>query len=510
MEPSNELTAIFQKRKGRTEANDNDTPGGLTSANENVSPIKTTKSRFETNQAGNNVCQTGKPVGVRTALPPKPVNVSKGTAAVETKRKVSDIASKFSGANVTDQMKHNAENTDSIDSKQQNKTVSYGRQKSDMPLVSPKSKPISKIRSSPNISGEGHGIIPEESPNSALSSSQNVKTLRDNLFLTIDHNKRLSSGSSSPGSASPGLVMRSRSPTPGIAASANTPPPLRKKSPALPPKPSQGELLGEESKSEPGSKRSSSTSSDKSEDPIGERFVAALKKAGVKSFDSSGPGPAVVQSKTLPLPPKQTKPCLAKKPQVAKSAKSSQQASPGSPALPPKLAKFTDSASVNRSTSRSDTNSSASPALPVRTKKVPSLPKANINAESNSAGTVKTEPPSPPKRSHIASGVRAIDDMSRPIPPIKPTIVAQLSIGSDYYDDVEVIDYPPPEGDKDSGRVSTEGGVADVDKRSNGTGNVRVSSIDQLLRSFVLFKFNDVTHVYNLLCVCSLWKSVCN
>ena len=62
-----------------------------------------------------------------------------------------------------------------------------------------------------------------------------------------------------------------------------------------------------------------------------------------------------------------------------------------------------------------------------------------------------------------------MDALSRPIPSVKPTVTPQLSTGSDYYEDVEVMEYSTPEGDRDSGRGSTEGAI-DVDKRSSGTG----------------------------------------
>ena len=468
MEPQDELAAIFQKRKARTEPNGIDASGGLAAAgdNENVSPVKAAKSRFETVHGSNNVnSNLGKPTAVKGPLPPKPVNASKGIGAVETKSKLSDIASKFGSANAANK---NKESTD--------KTAAYGRQTSDLPLVSPTSKPISTIRSSPNIFGSGsevHGTISEEkNVDDTVSSSQNIKALRDNLFLTIEHSKRLSSGGSSPGSASPGIVMRSRSPTPGVVEITNTPPTLRKKSPTFPPKPGQvGPPGGEQSKSEPGSKRSSSTSSDKSDDRIGEKFVAALKKAGFKSPESNGAVPLAkeVESSTLPLPPKPNKP--VRKPKLAKSITSTNQASPRSPALPPKLVKPTDAASVNKII-LNEINNSVTPVLPARTKKVPPLPKTNT--EINSSKKAKQEPPSPRKKSPIG-GVKLIDDLSRPIPPIKPTVTQQLSTGSDYYEDVEVMDYPPPEGDKDSGRGSTEGGIADAEKRSSGGGKLVLS-----------------------------------
>ena len=72
--------------------------------------------------------------------------------------------------------------------------------------------------------------------------------------------------------------------------------------------------------------------------------------------------------------------------------------------------------------------------------------------------------------------MRIVDELSRPIPPIKPIVAAQLSTGSDYYEDVEVLDYPTPEGDKDSGRGSAEGAV-DVDKQSSETGSFFITSV---------------------------------
>ena len=455
MEPQNELAVILNKRKAQTEGSESPAAGKPTVVrdSERVSPVKAFKSKFESSQTDSNLNSSGT---VKSGLPLKPTNVSK--SSVDTKGKVSNIASQF-----TNQIKTNS---DGRDCKQ-----AFARQTSDMPRTTTKPKPISKIRSSPNITSVQEDKIPAAT-SGGTGSSHNVKQLRENLFLTINHNKRLSSGGSSPGSVSP--VMRSRSPTPGVVE--NTP----KKNPALLPKPGQVSTPAEHPRSEPSSKRSSS-SSDKSEDLIGEKFVAALKKAGHRTADASDPSkfesttlplppkPAKVENSTLPLPSKQTKPSPAKKPQLAKSGTSSP-AAPGSPALPPKLIKPMDMAASGKVY---DNNGTSCPALPARAKKVQPLPK--LPPESSSNTRTERSPRSPPKKSPIG-GMPIVDELSRPIPPIKPIVTAQLSTGSDYYEDVEVVDYPTLDGDRDSGRGSAEGTV-DVDKRSSGTGSTFASSV---------------------------------
>ena len=457
MEPQNELTAILNKRKARTEPSVYPAAGQPTADSERVSPVKAFKSKFESSQKGSDLSSSRTTKGL---VPAKPPNMNNNT--VNTKSKVSNMASQFTNQINT--------NSDTTDCKQ-----AFARQTSDVPLKTTKSKPISKIRSSPNITSVQEDKIPTAT-SGGTGSSHNVKQLRENLFLTIDHNKRLSSSGSSPGSASP--VMRSRSPTPGMVE--KTPPPLRKKNPALLPKPGQVLTPTGHLKSEPSSKRLSS-SSDKSEDPIGEKFVAALRKAGHRPTDASDPSkfesttlplppkPAKVENSTLPLPSKPAKPYLAKKPQLAKSGTSSP-AAPGSPALPPKLIKPMDTAASGKVY---DNNGTSSAALPARTKKVQPLPK--LPPESSSNAKTEPSPSSPPKKSPVG-GMRIADELSRPIPPIKPTVAAQLSTGSDYYEDVEVMDYSTQEGDKDSGRGSAEGAI-DVDKRSSGTGSFLITSV---------------------------------
>ena len=174
MEPQNELAAILNKRKARTEGSEHPAVLKPTAAsnNERESPVKAFKSKFESSQIDSHVNSSR---AVKGGIPPKLTSVSNST--VDTKGKVSNIASQFSN-----QIKTNSDSTDC-------------KQTSDMPLIT------------------------------------NVKELRENLFLTINHNKQLSSGGSNPGSTSP--VMRSRNPTPGVVENTPPPPPLQKKKPAL-------------------------------------------------------------------------------------------------------------------------------------------------------------------------------------------------------------------------------------------------------------------------------------
>ena len=181
MEPQNELAVILNKRKARTEGSEHPAvlkpTGTAASNNERESPVKAFKSKFESSQTDSNVKSSGT---VKDLVPLKPTNVSNST--VDTKGKVSDIASQF-----CNQIKANSDGTDC--------KKAFARQTSDMPLMT------------------------------------NVKELRENLFLTINQNKQLRSGGSNPGSASP--VMRSKNPTPGVAENTPPPPPLQKKKFAL-------------------------------------------------------------------------------------------------------------------------------------------------------------------------------------------------------------------------------------------------------------------------------------
>ena len=133
MEPQNELAVILNKRKARTEGSEHPAVLKPTAAsnNERESPVKAFKSKFESSQTDSNVKSSRT---VKDLVPLKPTNVSNST--VDTKGKVSDIASQF-----RNQIKANSDGTDC--------KQAFARQISDMPLMT------------------------------------NVKELRENLFLTI-------------------------------------------------------------------------------------------------------------------------------------------------------------------------------------------------------------------------------------------------------------------------------------------------------------------------------------
>ncbi len=509
-ESAGELAKILSKQKAKVEFGSKELTS--TSEHKSASKVKQFTSRFETQS--NSVTATRSSEAPSTPVKPglKPkfegkanVDLAKPKPAVPQKN-VSSVVGQFNSA---------AKETSDSGSK-----ITYTRQASAKPALCTKPKPIPKIRSDPSISEQEKEAVESSA---ALSSSHNVKALRENLMLTLDHQRRLNSSGSSPGSLSP--KQRSRSPTPavsepvksplvqrqrsntadaalgvdvppplpparrrppevipegapvqldidasqyenyplsetGLHGAQNTPPVQRKKSPALPPKPGiSGRMNVPETQSEPPSKRSSSF---EAELPETSSTLGEKFVAALKKYGLQTQGETEsTPRKQLPSPPtKQERPPRAKKP--VDPTQPNSHSLPNSPALPPKHV-----SSRPRQVSTLATMTNVTPVSPIRKKRASGI--GRTGPQNTNTPQHKERIPSPSKQSPIEIVKTTDSGLSGEL---RPASDLSSQGGSVDYEDVEYPTQLSPEGDEgDSGRGSEGGaGGGDVEVRSSGTG----------------------------------------
>ena len=510
-EAQSELQSVFQNRLKKPKSPDAAESVNLATDTSAKSGVSAWKSKFEVKPGPqkpvkpSNV-QTGspstKPLRKFTELPLKDKNGGQNDngngGSAQNKLSVASIASQFNkSAPCTPEQSPNfaakrKSTSDSNKNADRHSATEEGgfksvvdrfeRQRSDQPISSgkPSVAAMTKVHSSPNM-----GYICDKLNNNDIKKGSVTEGKIDDAdgapkYVNVEMRKttNTTNTSVSPGNITPSHTeLRSRSPTPGVGNSVPKKPmfPGQNKNPTAPPKPPNKPVSSEnKSSSVPTSKRSSSAS-DKSDDSLNsnEPAFSTLKSR----FEAAEPK----VNNLPPAKPKPTKPAV--RPKLAKTplqlAAASNQSKPtlpskskdtGSPESPKSLLYKKDSPTV--------------PEIPKRTKngkdKVSALSKALLDSDlkltSPDDNVSPKKSPLIPKKEWKVS-----DDLSRPVPPAKPStlsVISQDSTSSDYYEDVEVIDCIPPGGgphwssdlkmhDVDSGRGSTDG---NQDKRSSGTG----------------------------------------